>query len=246
MNKITKIALVTAGVMAGIGVVCMIISWAMGMTGEQYIDMVEDGKFSFSFGGSKVDQETEAVMEINDKCSCVEVELSAGSMEIYYGDVESLQIEHEGVNGFEAYVKDETLHIEDDGKLKNNEGTIIVVVPKDMRFVEVDLEIGAGEADIDGVIADKVSIEVGAGQANVLNLDAEKLDVEVGTGQLCVELAGNMNDYNYELECGIGEIIIGENSYSGLGSSRTINNIDSVRNIKAECGVGQIQIDFAE
>lgn len=246
MKRFTKIALIIAGIMVGIGVICMIVSFAMGMTGETFIDMVNDGKFSF--GDTQIFEAVvdEGSVEIDSPCSCLEVELSAGTLEISYSDVEKIQIFHENVKNFEAYVDDEVLHIEADKRVNNSDGIVVITIPQGERFVEADIELGAGQADIDGLQADALNIEVGAGQANITNLDVNQFYVETGAGKVCAELVGSMDDYNCNLECGIGEIRVGNESFRGLGSHKKIQHHDSKRSIDAECGVGQIEIDFVE
>lgn len=249
MKKFTKIALVLATIFFIIGLFCIIGSVALGLTWGTFGDMVRAGKFSFDigdvgyigFGDSGSDY-----AEIEETFSNLDIELGAGTLEIYYSDVEKVQIEQEGVSNFKYYIDDDTLHV--DGKPKwgigDSDGSIVIVIPKEMAFQEVDLEIGAGEADVEGLLAQTANIEVGAGEANITNLDVKELKAETGAGQLYVELIGAEENYNYDLECGIGEIEIGNNSYGGLGREQSITNPGAERFLDIECGVGEIQIEF--
>ena len=51
------------------------------------------------------------------------------------------------------------------------------------------------------------------------------------------------NYYNYDLECGIGEIRLVESIYSGISSERQIDN-NAYREIRVECGIGEVRVDF--
>ena len=55
---------------------------------------------------------------------------------------------------------------------------------------------------------------------------------------------GTKSDYNYNLECGVGEIILGDETYSGLGGEKRVQNGGN-KLIEAECSVGRIQIAFS-
>ena len=61
-----------------------------------------------------------------------------------------------------------------------------------------------------------------------------------------MELAGKESDYDYELSCGIGEIDLGDEEYSGLGIERTIENKGSLGKVILNCGMGEIDVTFAQ
>lgn len=246
MKKFTKISLIIATVMVVVGVFCLIGSVALGLTWGRFADMVKAGKFSFN-----VDLdigENNSFEEVTETCKNLDIELGAGVLEIYYGDVENIQIEQEDVPNFKSYIEDDTLHIEGGVRIGINTsgGKIALVLPKGMTFDEIELEVGAGEADVEGLTANSVNIEVGAGEADISKLDVKELNAEVGAGELYVKLVGKETDYSYDIECGIGEIQIGDNSYGGLGRTKNITNSGSTRFLDIECGVGEIQIEFQE
>ena len=59
-----------------------------------------------------------------------------------------------------------------------------------------------------------------------------------------IELVGVESDYNYEAQCGMGDIKVGTTSVSGMGGSKEINNPGANRFMDLECGMGEIQIEF--
>ena len=73
----------------------------------------------------------------------------------------------------------------------------------------------------------------------------QKADLECGVGSLVYTAAGKETDFNYRLECGVGELNIGESSYSGLGVERTIDN-RAQRTMDISCDVGSTEIYFEE
>lgn len=252
MKKFTKIALILAVVFLFVGLFCVIGSVAMGLTWGTFSDMVNDGKFSVNLG-DVVDDDVKVSdnkTEITEDYKNLDIEFGYGTLEISYGDVEQVQIEQDNVKNYKCYVEEGTLHIE--GNLKanigigNQNGKIVIVIPKDMAFEEVDLELGAGLANVTGLNANSVDIEVGAGQMNITGLDAQKISAETGTGKLYAELVGKETDYSYNLECGIGQLKVGNSSYSGLGAEQNISNTGATRRLDLECGIGELQIEFQE
>lgn len=252
MKKFTKIALILATVLFFIGLFCVIGSVAMGLKWGTFSNMVHDGKFSFDIGdaGTLGIETSNSHTEIEEKYDSLDIEFGYGTLEISYGDVKQVQIEQDNVKNYKCYVDEGTLCIE--GNLKTNigihnqDGKIVIVIPNNMTFDEVDLELGAGRADVTGLTANKVNIEIGAGEMNIINLDTEKLDAETGAGRLYAELVESETDYSYNLESGIGQLKIGKNTYSGLGTEQNISNPGAKRFVDVECGVGEIEIEFQE
>lgn len=247
MKKFTKIALILAVVLLSVGLVSVIGAFALGLTWDSLGDMVNKGKLSFDLDDIIEDNEFTAVQE---DFHSLDIEFGYGTLEIKYGDVEKLQIKQKNVDKYRCYVEEGALHIEGNQKIKvnnsNYDGEITIVIPKNMVFQEVDLEVGAGKADVANLKANQVDIELGAGEVNVTGLDTKKFDAKTGAGKLYAELVGKQNDYSYELECGIGQLKIGDSSYSGLGTEQNITNPGAERFADIECGVGEIIIKFQE
>ena len=126
----------------------------------------------------------------------------------------------------------------------------------------VELDVGAGKVDLKSLNAGYAELEVGAGKLSVNDMDVSELVLDVGTGKADLEgkitdyanmacgvgnldilLVGNERDYDYNLDCAIGKINIGNNRYSGLASERYVNN-NSRRMISIDCAVGTVNVDF--
>ena len=71
------------------------------------------------------------------------------------------------------------------------------------------------------------------------DLSARKTDGECGLGELDLTLTGTQEDYNYDLECGVGNLDVGSDSYSGLGREKSISNKGADRKLNLECGIGK-------
>lgn len=258
MKKFTKVAVILAVIFALIGITCVIASFAMGFTWSNFKYMLDADKFNFAFEIDDFHEDKKGVIKgqddkqgnviiPNESFQNLDIEFSAGVLEIVYADVENVEVQNKNAHGFKCYVEENTLHIK--GGLKkvgvnSNVGSIVVSVPRNMIFDEVDLELDAGEATLSGLVANSVDIEIGAGEVNLKGLDTKALDTTVGAGKLYIELVGGESDYNYDAECGMGEIKIGTTSISGMGGSKKINNPGANRFMDLECGMGEIQIEF--
>lgn len=120
-----------------------------------------------------------------------------------------------------------------------------ILYTDEIRAKELDIEVGAGQVSLDSFTADELSLECGAGEAFVRGEAVREVDIECGVGSVAYTAVGNQQDYNYELSCGIGELVVGNDSFSGLDKECTINNGGS-KNMEIECGIGSVTVVFEE
>lgn len=163
-----------------------------------------------------------------------------------------LEIETEEKDRFRSLAADHT----------SDELTLFISIPQDTEMEEITADVGAGYLEMTGISAKKLSVSADAGKADISGFSAERLEAECGAGQLVLEggasekaklecgageviytVPGVREDYNYEMECDVGEIEIGGDSYSGLGVERKEDN-RSPYSIEAECRMGRIEILF--
>lgn len=261
MKIFTRVMLILSGIMATIGVICIVVACSLGMTWGTFTNMVNDGKFRIDFGDvndihidffgigitTGIGEGESGQLDITEEITKLDIEFGAGLLDIHYGDVDQIHVDYQYVIGFEKSVKDGTLRLEGAlGVGDNSDGALTITIPKGMKFEKVDLEIGASEAKIQDLVADKVDVAVGVGAATIKNLKVADLDAETGVGQLTIELVGKEEDYSYNVDCGIGAVTIGDESYGGLGASNSVKNPDATCQIDIDCGIGELKITFAE
>ena len=124
--------------------------------------------------------------------------------------------------------------------------------------------IGAGELTVDDVSCDYLATEVGAGAASVKSGKVKEadfdvgmgqlsyngyindaLDAEVGMGNITLQLWDSQEQHNYDLECSMGVITLGQKEYGGLAFEMEFDNgADS--NYSLECGMGSINVSFED
>ncbi len=127
------------------------------------------------------------------------------------------------------------------------------------------LQVGAGQILIDNIQSEVVTLEIGAGEVELKNMEVwGMLSAEVGMGNFeaagvimgevfieCsmgnvnLELADGEQDYNYNLECAMGNIDIGDRSYSGLAKEMTLDNC-AWTTVDIKCAMGNVTVTFAE
>ena len=141
-------------------------------------------------------------------------------------DDEHIWLEVTNVHRFQAYVKEDTLHIKSKsaGVSDLAEGEIILYLPAGYGFVDVDMEMGAGNISFMELNAAEVSLEVGAGEVDIQNLTAADMDVSVGAGYVWIY---NMQVTELDVEIGMG-------AFSADGA---VNG-----NADVECSMGNVEM----
>lgn len=200
----------------------------------------------------------------------MDIDIFAGKVKVVLSDdTDNVTVETRGINkrlGLKCYQDEDELKIKSKERIwhVNNvgSGTITITLPRDFHLNEASFDIGAGTLDIEEIVAQDLHVSVGAGDANVSRFEAgeaefdcgagkihangdarEDIDIDDGAGEIILTVAGEESSYNYDIDCGVGEIICGNTTYSGLANGKKINNGAS-RDITVDCGVGTITINF--
>lgn len=119
-----------------------------------------------------------------------------------------------------------------------NSGTSSINI-KGVDVNKCNISGGTGSISLHDISIDKIEIESGTGSV-FINGDIRKTtDIKAGTASVQLELEGKENNYNYDLESGLGNIEINQNKYS---KSANINNKSSYCDIKIDTGTGSIII----
>lgn len=105
-------------------------------------------------------------------------------------------------------------------------GKIVLSVPEDMYWEDVDIEFGAGELDMEGICANKIALKVGAGEASVERVEAGEMKISVGAGEVDAE---KMKIY--------GDIAVSV-GYGAVDFSGTVDG-----SLDFSCGMGNIEFE---
>lgn len=269
--------------LTGVGVVFCIIALCFGVTFSQFEKAYPNGigiirKNYVSFDDDWDDDElddTENVVsgEVFSGVENLKLDIGASEVRIKTGTDDKIHVDDSRMKTENAVQKT----LSDDGKtleittkmrssfknVRNVKGTLVIYLPKDYKFDQVDMEYGAATAEIDGLNTKSLKIESGASGCTIKNADIEELDVETGAGNLdfygtvekevdidcgagrvTLNLEGKVEDYNYELDSSAGSVEIGEDiDLGGLSTEKSIDN-GSKRTIEISNGAGSVEIRF--
>lgn len=117
---------------------------------------------------------------------------------------------------------------------------------KMLDAAELKLNVGAGEFRLKGVsVTRKLDLELGMGNAQIDGAVTGNMNVDCGMGNVTMHLAGSEDDHAYEVDCGMGSVEIGGRSFSGLATEQEWNGgQESVFEI--ECNMGNVKLSFED
>ncbi len=251
MKKGWKRFWITSGAIAGIGVLFLILGFILGVSFSKI-------KFGFPY-----------IFPLSNRVVTVKESTGQTGKEKTFEGVKNLEmdVDHMSVylkpskNGkvcvgtedideranLQIYKEGDTLNIETDLESNriNQAGTIILYLPQDVKLYEMDISVGAGslKSKLQSVHAENADIAVAAGAAEIQGIMAQEMYLECGVGSVTLTLHGAQEDYNYSLECGMGEVKIAEGRYSGIGVEQQIDH-GAAKNLDIECGMGSVEVKF--
>ena len=107
----------------------------------------------------------------------------------------------------------------------------------------IDIEVGAGNANIQNLSAATACIECGVGKLSVKGAVEGDISIECGVGNIEMYLDAVESDYNYDIDCGIGSVYINGSKRGGfLASSADMAHAGAKGTIELECGIGKIEL----
>ncbi len=157
-------------------------------------------------------------------------------------------------------------------ELNAGSGEVLTIqVPEKYHFSAVTLEASHSKRGwkdmgsvmtVESLFTDSLRLEAKAGVIRIGKGEAGTLDIEslagsvefagrVGgdiygeckAGSILMELEGEKEDYNYNIECNVGEVdLAGETIASLNGRKKTDNGAEKTMDL--ECSTGSIQVDF--
>ena len=138
--------------------------------------------------------------------SSLSLNLSAADLRIKTSDKFSVESNHQYIS---VSLNDGKLCIDETKNVFSpfyNNVTVILYVPENLVFDEVQIETDAGEVKIDTLSADVLKLSLGAGETEIKNLSVNsRADIDGGVGELTID-GGTLR--NLELEMGVGELTL--------------------------------------
>ena len=234
MKRGWKIFWITCAVALVTGIICCIAALILGVTSEEITDVYYD-RMGDNIG-IHVDGEDDSEVISDDSCTSytgirqISADLYAGDVSVRATAEDHVIVETSGLNsklGFQCRQEGDTLELstKKHSLSVHDLGMITIYIPQNLVLEEADFSLGAGTLFIEDICA-------------------RDLELEIGAGEVDYYASGNQDDYNYEIESGIGEIRVGDRSYSGLAQECYIDN-QAAKDIVVDCGIGQVTIYFS-
>lgn len=117
------------------------------------------------------------------------------------------------------------------------------LVVRNLSAYQAELDCGMGQMQLSDMQAGNVSAAVGMGSIELDGSVSGDLEADCSLGELKLTLTGKQADFNYELTCGMGELKVGDDSYSGMAQEKQIDN-HADKNMQLECAMGSVKVEF--
>lgn len=201
----------------------------------------------------------------------LDLEICAGTVELCEtkeAEADEIIIYHYGGgNLYEVKQDGRDLEIElpDHTRPSNGMETLVIGVPVGYSLGELDIEMKAGSFYADMLYADELSMELTAGEISIQDGSVRYLEAEVSAGDIeClaavsenvgiavsagsvdIRMAGEKQDYDYQLQCAGGSIVLEGDEpeeYSALNGSKRIDN-HTGRKVELRSNMGTIIVDY--
>lgn len=203
-----------------------------------------------------VEEGVEDFASINVEADMLDVEIKEGTeykVVIHYWSEDEMTYEVKN-NVLECVQKNTK-------EINNRKNTMTIYVPAKRTLNKIDIDMGMGNNKLNNISATEIVLENGMGDFEATDVNFDKVDAELGMGEakligtvngdikidngmgnIKVDLVGESQKYNYELENGFGDIEVDGKKYSDMKDVKEDHNASY--NIKVSTGMGNIKIEF--
>lgn len=253
MRTFTKVLLIISGVLAAVGLALCIVGVSLGVTFSDIRNISYGFGHGFGFGFSE-DGKNRSYngIDLNKEFTDIKslkVDISVVDMEIEDYDGKNFIIEGENIpEGLYCEKEDDTLVIKDDSadiSFRDNWDSpkIILYIPENYEFEKADFNVGVGNLQSSDFKSKEVIFECGVGNIDVEGEITKKASLTCGVGRIKLSLEGKEEDFNYNVNGGVGSIKVGSQKFSTMDSNKKIDNGAS-KDMSIDCGVGTIKVVF--
>lgn len=228
---------------------------------------------TISFGGSSFNDEifengqekyTDGTYTFEDvTASDLEIVVGAGSLKVKYHTEPSVKLEIGSDDRMQCFVENDTLKIiggVTDSLSSHSDMT--VYLPEGTTYKDVLVDVGAGNLVAETFFGEDIVVDVGMGNVVIEDIVVRNLDITVGMGnveiegainedaiidcgmgQVTMDLVGSGQDFDYELDCGMGALDVeGVCSIAGIGDQSVDNGAS--KEIEVSVGMGSVEVKF--
>ena len=263
MKKFTKITLI-------LSVMCLVLGMSLiigtGVFGDLYYSKIDLD--SEPNGVSMRD-----IRLVGNDIRELDITVTAAALEVVIDDtIDEITVQGgSGLLDVNHSVEKDTLHLEikakDQYKVLGDFGdeALILRIPAALWLQELDINLNAAELNAERLAAEEISLNLNAARAEIYDVESGALDVEnhassfwmygavareievdCNAGNVEMELNNAYTEFNYEVDCKVGKIHIGDREYSGLKSAVTLQNDNAKKYMDLDCNAGEIAVWFTE
>lgn len=111
---------------------------------------------------------------------------------------------------------------------------------------EADIEAGVGQVYVENArVGGSADIVVGVGEVEFCGVIHGNLDAECDLGNITMRMEDREEDHNYEIDCSLGNVRVGNTTYTSLGEEKSIYH-NSGSTYEIECSLGNVNLSFAQ
>ena len=238
-QKIIKYLAIALAIFIIINIISAIIFGIILATRIFYPEIIDNKDLNFD--------EIQELNLTNEEIMNIDLDLSSTSLVIKTNDIFKIETN----NNLKTKINKNTLYIEEKNyrfNISDNSHELIIYLPNNMVFNDIDIDAGAGRIDIEKLSYKNTKIDFGAGKAVINNLNiTSTAEIDGGAGEIIIN-SSNIN--NLDLDTGIGNfevnaILTGNTEInSGIGKV-TVNLLNSINNYKLiiNKGIGSIKLN---
>ncbi len=202
----------------------------------------EEDQITYSGKSEYTKISTGTVSRLNIQTAGCQVTILPTDEEDFYcsfNNMKKVQIYQENEQLIIKAVRDTVLKEEKEKTFLN------LYIPQSQELELAEMELGAGSMQVETLKAQNVDISVEAGNFVMNSLDAENITIDCAVGNLQLIMVGDVKDYNYELQCMAGNIVLDGEKHTGINEGMVIGN-GAEKTMKLNCAVGNMEIGFVE
>ena len=262
MKKFTKVVVITALIIGILGAVLFAVGIARGASVRDFQEAAQVNpmirRWVYRWNGYDIDDTDRDEVTLNthhgdsqdivleaEKAESLSVEAAAGSVRIK--TVSGNEIRISGVHASDSVdleTEDKELCISREHKRGVHKNTMVIEIPQDKTFRELDIDVSAGDVKTTGKLAaNECSLSVDAGNLEIELLDSRETEMECNAGNMAIKCAGKAADYSVWAECSMGSMKLDGKEYKGVAESGLLEG-GSGRTIEIEANVSNLVIEF--
>lgn len=263
MKKSTKALLMSALCMLMVGGGFCIAGMCMGFTIAEFRETVESGQMQFVPAALRQTKEQNAGETISadamqysktfTNIEELELYLSVAECNLILWDKEEIVVCGDQLpEGFSCIQEGKTLLVDcekEKWNLWTEAGTaqLMIYLPAKTCYKNVEFCTGIGTLEVQGgfLNCQELELDSGVGQCSIQADVKKRILIDGGIGEVNLHLKGTEKEFNYELDNGVGEVVIGETHLEGLGEDRWIDH-NASKEVVIENGIGSVIVTFSE